>query len=74
MNQDILAENWEEMREEVRKTWDRLTDEDLETIRGDYESLISFLQDRYDYTRQQAIHEVDRFLEMIGRQVERFHL
>lgn len=74
MRQDRFSEIWNDIRHDVRRTWDRLTDEDINNIGGDYESLIGFLQDRYGYTRDQATREVDRFLVTSGHEVDDFHL
>ena len=74
MNQDILALRWNQIRDEVRKTWERFTELDVEEIEGKYDILISKLQEKYGYTVQEASQEANRFLEMVGKQVERFHL
>ena len=74
MNPEILSEKWNMISSEVRKTWDRFTDNDVEEIQGNYDILISKLQEKYGYTSQEASQEVNRFLEMIGKQAENFRL
>jgi uncharacterized protein YjbJ (UPF0337 family) len=74
MNQELLSEKWNLIRDEVRRTWDRFTDSDVEEIEGNYDILISKLQEKYGYTVQEASQEVNRFLEMLGKQTENFHL
>ena len=74
MNQDIFALRWNQIRNEVRKTWERFTELDVDEIEGKYDILISKLQEKYGYTVQEASQEANRFLEMVGKQVERFHL
>jgi uncharacterized protein YjbJ (UPF0337 family) len=72
MHTQNFSEIWNDIQHDVQRTWDRLTDEDIQTIHGDYESLISFLQDRYNYSRQEASLEVDRFLRQAGHEVDEF--
>lgn len=74
MQRENFASIWNDIRQDVRRNWDRLTDEDLDNIGGDYESLVGFLQDRYGYSRQEASMEVDRFLRRSGHEVDDFHL
>jgi uncharacterized protein YjbJ (UPF0337 family) len=74
MNQDIFALRWNQIRNEVRKTWERFTELDVDEIEGKYDILISKLQEKYGYTVEEASQEANRFLEMVGKQVERFHL
>lgn len=61
MNKELLENQWTQVREVIREKWGNLTEEDLKQIDGRYEPLISRLQQRYGYTREQAEDEVRRF-------------
>lgn len=61
MNDDILKGQWRQVRGNVRETFGRLTDDDLEVIGGNMETLLGKLQERYGYTKEQARAEWDRF-------------
>ena len=60
MNNDIVEPTWQQVREQTRKWWGMLTDEDLERIGGKAERLADALQDKYGYTRQNAESQSNR--------------
>jgi uncharacterized protein YjbJ (UPF0337 family) len=62
MNNDIAEATWVQVREQTRKWWGKLTDEDLERISGKSERLADALQDRYGYTRQNAESQGERWM------------
>lgn len=57
MNEDILKGKWKQMKGSLRKTWGKLTDDDVEQINGNYELLVGKLQERYGHTRELAEKE-----------------
>jgi uncharacterized protein YjbJ (UPF0337 family) len=58
---DFLKGNWNELKGKLRKQWAKLTDDDVERIRGDIEELSGRLQKMYGYTKEQAAAEIERF-------------
>ena len=62
MNNDMAEATWLQVREQTRKWWDKLTDEDLERIGGKSERLADALQEKYGYTRQNAESQSDRWM------------
>ncbi|NND91110.1 MAG: hypothetical protein HKN42_09625 [Granulosicoccus sp.] len=54
-----LQANWQESISSVRDRWDELSDEDLLSVNGDRDALVSLLQDKYGFDRQTAESEVD---------------
>jgi uncharacterized protein YjbJ (UPF0337 family) len=65
MNQDILEGKWNQMRGEVRTWWGKLTDDDLNRVKGNLEKLSGALQERYGYSKQEAQSEIDKFLKRL---------
>ena len=63
MNADILKGKWRQLRGSVRSRWNKLTDDDLGRIEGDFERFIGVLQERYGYGREQAEREMNEFFE-----------
>ena len=57
MNKDIFEGKWKEMRGQVRETWGKLTDDDLDKAGGKADQLIALLQQKYGYSREQAAKE-----------------
>lgn len=70
---DVVAEiskpsfpqSWSEFKNELQKRWDLLSDDDLESVFGDRESLITRLQERYSMPRKDAEREVNQFWEKL---------
>jgi CBS domain-containing protein/uncharacterized protein YjbJ (UPF0337 family) len=60
-----FPESWHQFKNELQKRWDLLTDDDLERVFGDRESLIARLEERYSMARQDAEREVDQFWEKL---------
>lgn len=56
-----LESNWDQLRTEVVRRWEKLTPEDLERSRGRRDHLESRLQAAYGLERDQARKEVDEF-------------
>ncbi len=63
MNVDIIQDRWEYLHGKIREKWNKLTDDDLDQIKGGYDQLVSLLQAKYGYARDRAQHEVDAFLK-----------
>jgi uncharacterized protein YjbJ (UPF0337 family) len=62
MNPNQLSRHWNQLKDEARFIWGRLTDHDLGRVHGDAERLIERVQERYDYDRATAEDQVERFL------------
>lgn len=63
MNRDILAGKWLQVRGQVKQTWGKLTDNDLDRISGRFDELVGLVQERYGYARDKAEKEVTHFIE-----------
>ena len=63
MNSDTLKGQWKQLKGHVRKQWGKLTEDDVDQVKGDAEVLAGKLQERYGRSREQAHQEIRRFLE-----------
>jgi uncharacterized protein YjbJ (UPF0337 family) len=61
MNWDEIEGNWKVVKGTVREQFGKLTDDDLNVIRGRRDQLIGKLQERYGYAREEAQRQVDEF-------------
>ncbi len=57
MNNDVFEGKWKQLRGKAKVWWGKLTDDDLETVSGNFDKLLGLLQVKYGYTRQQAEDE-----------------
>lgn len=61
--------NWDQLRRDSRKRWNKLTDEDMAQVKDNVDQLKTIVQDRYGITTDQAKQEVERFLERYDSKV-----
>lgn len=61
MNWDWTEGNWNIFKGKVKEKWGKLTDDDIDVIRGKRDQLVGALQKRYGYVREQAEREADEF-------------
>ncbi len=59
MGWDEIERSWNELKGEVKRQWSKLTDEDVELIRGKYTELLGLLQERYGHAKEQAEREIN---------------
>jgi uncharacterized protein YjbJ (UPF0337 family) len=61
MNSNILHGKWMQLKGEVKKTWGKLTDDDLDQVEGDSIKLAGLLEEKYGYSKEKAQKEIDEF-------------
>jgi uncharacterized protein YjbJ (UPF0337 family) len=54
--------NWKQFRGEVQKQWGKLTNDDLDQIRGERDKLIGRIQERYGQAKQDVERQVDEWV------------
>jgi uncharacterized protein YjbJ (UPF0337 family) len=59
MDWDAIERNWTELKGEVKHQWSKLTDEDVEFVKGKYAELLGLLQERYGHAKEQAEQEIN---------------
>ncbi len=62
MNEQVLKGKWKEIKGRIRTWWGNLTEDDVAKIDGKLETLLGILQQRYGYTRERAVQEVEKHL------------
>jgi uncharacterized protein YjbJ (UPF0337 family) len=60
MNKDVLEGKWKQVRGEARAWWGKLTDDDLDRAAGKIEVLAGLLQEKYGYSREHAVEEIEK--------------
>ena len=61
MNWDQLEGKWKQYSGKAKEKWGKLTDDDLEVIRGRRDQLIGKIQERYGIAKQEAEKQVAEF-------------
>ena len=62
MNWDQVEGKWKQYSGKAKEKWGKLTDDDLEVIRGRRDQLIGKIQERYGIMKQEAENQVDEFV------------
>ena len=60
---DALRRTWPDSGRRVKDRWSRLTDDDVTSIDGQCDHLVSRLQERYGYPRARAEQECQIFVD-----------
>jgi len=63
------AANWDQIRRDSKRRWNKLTDQDVAKIKNNVNELMDTLQERYGISREQAQQEVERFMGSYDRKV-----
>jgi uncharacterized protein YjbJ (UPF0337 family) len=66
MQSNEMAGKWQQLKDDVRSKWGKLTDDDIDRIEGNKDKLIGALQERYGYVWDEARQMVDRYLDEYG--------
>ena len=70
MSWDDIERRWHEFRHWFARDWSIFSDEELDALTGERDSLISAVADKYDMSRNQAAHEVDHWLHRVRTETE----
>jgi uncharacterized protein YjbJ (UPF0337 family) len=65
MDWEEIERNWTELKGEVKRHWSKLTDEDVESVKGKYAELLCLLQERYGHAKERAEQEINDWAKRI---------
>lgn len=65
MNEDELMGKWKALTGQVKETWAKLTDDDIDAIQGRSDQLEGKLRERYGMARDEARRQVQKFKESL---------
>ncbi len=51
------------MRPQLKVTWSKLTDDDLDRVAGRFSKFVDLLKEKYGYSQERAEEEVDRQID-----------
>jgi uncharacterized protein YjbJ (UPF0337 family) len=61
MNWDQVEGKWKQYSGKAKEKWGKLTDDDIEVIRGQRDQLVGKVQERYGIAKQEAEKQVNEF-------------
>lgn len=63
MNNEAIKAHWQLMKSRIKARWGRLTDDDLARIEEDARHAEGLIQERYNFTKDDAKVEWDEFCQ-----------
>ena len=66
MNWDQLEGKWKQATGKVKEKWGKLTDSDLEVIRGRRDQLVGKIQERYGIAKEVAQKQAEEFVKALS--------
>lgn len=63
MNWNQIEGHWEQFKGKVQSQWGKLTDDDLDVIKGQRKELAGRIQARYGKAQEEAEKEIDTWLK-----------
>ncbi len=73
MNWDQIKVNWTAVCDKIKRTWGKLSEDDLTAIAGQRDRLAGLLQERYGYEKAVAENKVDQFALGLSPQSQASH-
>jgi len=61
MNWDQVAGKWKEFKGQAREKWGKITDDEMERLKGKRDQLAGMIQERYGVAIEEAERQVDDF-------------
>ena len=59
MEKKTFEGKWDQLKGDARKKWGKLTDQDMEEVKGDKDKLKGKIKERYGKSKEEADKEVD---------------
>ena len=63
MSENVLKENLDEFKNNIKEKWGKLSDNDINSLNGDVEQLANVLQQRLGYAKEQATTAAQEFMK-----------
>jgi uncharacterized protein YjbJ (UPF0337 family) len=68
MNWDRIEGQWKQLKGSVKERWGKLTDDDLNVIRGKKDQLVGRVQERYGIAKDEAQKQVEEWNKNLAEQ------
>jgi uncharacterized protein YjbJ (UPF0337 family) len=62
----IIEGRWKQLKGEAKRTWGKLTDDDLDRSAGNRDKLVGSLQERYGWEKADAQSKFDSWVDSVS--------
>lgn len=66
INENIAKGKWKEFKGQIQKAWGNLTDDELESSKGDVNSLSGMIQKKYGIAQEEARSKLNDMMAGFG--------
>lgn len=70
MDPDVKYQNWQEIKQEVRRVWSNIASDELDEHRDNPATLVELIQERYGHTKDAVAVKLNEILEPFGQSTE----
>ena len=61
INENIMMGNWKEIKGRIQSAWGKLTDDELETAKGDVTVIAGLVQKKYGETQENVRKQINEW-------------
>lgn len=70
MNRNIWQGKYRQARGDFKRGWGKLTNNDRQRLEGELDRVLGLAQQRYGYTRERAVSEIENYVDRYGRRAK----
>ena len=70
MNKDNLSGKWKELKGEIRNQWGKLTDDEIESTKGNMGAVQGLIQQRYGDAKESSSEKLSALFARFGAKAE----
>lgn len=71
MNWELIKADWKDLKGKARVQWAKLSDDELERVKGNREQLEAAVQRRYGLAKEEAAKQVDQWAHKLKTFIEK---
>lgn len=63
LNENVAAGKWQQVKGQIQKSWEKLTDDELEKTKGDMKEITGLIQRKYGEAQDAVTEKLNTFLK-----------
>ena len=71
LNQDQINGKWTEIKGGVRNLWGKITDDELERVKGNLQSVSGIVQEKYGETKESISRKLDTLMDSFDNETDK---
>jgi uncharacterized protein YjbJ (UPF0337 family) len=71
LNEEQIHGKWNEIKGGIKTLWGRLTDDELEQVKGNITEVSGFIEEKYGETKEEIKMKLDRMLDSFDNETDK---